>query len=222
MNHKFCIISAFTLILNVIIICDLAQSANNMPIKPYTIVTSEDLSMKALTKNLSQYSTSELKSLPVNVRKEYRIVVPSDISREELKATMKHLVAQETKKNSDIDTIVIFAYDRKEDSGSVYTFGKMEWCPYGNWGGVTPVIASSNDRSSYKYIFDIAEKVGNISTSNMPTKEEYKIYDALEKALWDDPNADEKIAERKVAKEFGISEEELNKIYLKVMVYKMK
>ena len=35
-------------------------------------------------------------------------------------------------------------------------------------------------------------------------------------------NVDEKIVERRVAKEFGISEEERNKIYIKVTAYKMK
>ena len=223
MKLKFCGIAAFTIIFNFIVICDLAQSANNnMIAKPYTIVSSRDLSIKALTKNLSKYSASELKSLPVNIRKEYRIVVPSDISKEELKASMKHLVAQETKKNSDIDAIVIFAYDRKEDSESFYTFGKMEWCPYGNWGGVTPDIASTNDRSSYKYTFDIKEKVGKISSANMPTKEEFTIYDSFEKELWADPNVDEEIVKRKVAKKFGISGEKLEQIYLKVLTYKMQ
>jgi hypothetical protein len=181
-----------------------------------------DLSMKALTKNLSDYSVSELKSLPVNIRKEYKIVVSSDISKEELKATMKHLVVQETKNNPDIDEIVVFAYDREEDSKGAYTFGKMEWCPNGNWDGVTPGIASSNDRSSYKYLFHIKDKVGNISNANVPTKEEFRIYDSFEKALWADPNAAEEIVKQRVARKFGISVEKIDRICIKVLTYKMQ
>jgi hypothetical protein len=220
---KYCIIAALIIVFNIIVLCDLAQSDNdNIPTKPYTIVGSRDLSMKAITKPPSQYSTYELRSLPLNIRKIYSIVVPSDISKEELKATMKHLVAKEIKKNPDIDEITVFAYDRKEDSDSIYTFGKMEWCPYGKWDGVTPEIASTNDRSSYEYIFDIRNKVGNLSSANKPTKKEFTIYDSFEKELRADLNIDEEILNRRVAKKFGISEKELKQIHTKIMTYNLK
>lgn len=225
MKHRCNInfVIALTIFLNIIANYDLAQSDDNsMPTKTYTIVSMRDLSMKALTKNLSDYSVSELKSLPVNIRKEYKIVVSSDISKEELKATMKHIVVQETKNNPDIDEIVVFAYDREEDSKGAYTFGKMEWCPNGNWDGVTPGIASSNDRSSYKYLFHIKDKVGNISNANVPTKEEFRIYDSFEKALWADPNAAEEIVKQRVARKFGISVEKIDRICIKVLTYKMQ
>ena len=103
MKYKYTIIAALLVIIHFVVICDLAKSDNNIiSPKPYALVSSKDLSIKALTKELSQYSHSELKSLPLIIRKEYRIVVPSDISKEELKATMMHLVAQETKKNEKI------------------------------------------------------------------------------------------------------------------------
>jgi len=225
MKHRCNInfVIALTIFLNIIANYDLAQSDDNsMPTKTYTIVSMRDLSMKALTKNLSDYSVSELKSLPVNIRKEYKIVVSSDISKEDLKATMKHIVVQETKNNPDIDEIVVFAYDREEDSKGAYTFGKMEWCPNGNWDGVTPGIASSNDRSSYKYLFHIKDKVGNISNANVPTKEEFRIYDSFEKALWADPNAAEEIVKQTVARKFGISVEKIDRICIKVLTYKMQ
>jgi len=221
-EHNISIIIALTILFNVIVNFDVAQSNDNMPTKPYTIVNTSDLSIKALSKNLSDYSVSELKSLPVNIRKEYRIIVYSDISKEELKATMKHLVVRETEKNPDIDEIVVFAYDRKEDSGGVYTFGKVEWCPSGNWGGVTPEIASTNDRSSYKYLYDIKDKVGKISSASVPTKEEFSIYDSFEKALWADPNVDEEIIKQRVAKKLGISVEKIDRICIKVLTYKMQ
>lgn len=212
-----------TIFINAILNYNLVLSNdNNIPAKPHTIVSSTDLSMKTLTKNLSNYSDFELKSLPTNIRKEYRMVVPSDISKEELKTIMKHLVAQETSKNPDIDEIVVFAYDRKEDSEGFYTFGKMEWCPYGNWGGVTPEIASTNNRSSYKYIFDINEKVGNISSANIPTKDELIIYDSFEKAVWTEPNVDEEIIKQKVAEKHGISVEKIDSICIKVLTHKME
>jgi len=223
MKYKYTIIAALLVIIHFLFIYDLAKSDNNIirP-RPYTIVSSKDLSIKALTKEISQYSHSELKSLPLVIRKEYRIVVPSDISKEELKASMMHLVAQETKENPDIDAIRVFAYDRWEDVKSNYTFGKMEWCPYGIWNSVTPEIASTNDRSLYKYVFNINEKVDNISSSSMPTKVEFAIYDALEKELRANPNVEKKIIIQQVAEKFSISEKQLNKISVKVTSYKMR
>jgi len=223
MKHKFniSIIITLTILLNFTVKFNFAQGNDNS-IKPYTIVSVNDLSIKAFTKKVSDYSASELKRLPLNIRKEYRIVIPSDISKEELKATMKHLVVLETEKDPDIDEIIVFAYDRKEDSESVYTFGKMEWCPYGTWGSVTPNIASSNDRSSYKYVYHITDKVGKISATSIPTKREFSIYDSFEKALSADQNIDEGIVKLKVAKELGISVEEIDRICIKVLTYKMQ
>ena len=195
---------------------------NGISSKSYIIVSTDDISIKALTKNLSDYSVSQLKTLPINIRKEYRIVVPSDISREELKSLMKQLVIQETVRNPDIDEIVVFAYDRKEDSTGPYTFGKMEWCPNGKWNAVSPYIASSNDRSSYKYVFEIKDKAGNISSADVPTKEELSIYDSFEKALDDNPNLDEETIKRRIAKDLGISVNKIDQICIKVLTYKMQ
>jgi len=202
--------------------CFAQDGRSNKSVKPYRIVKSEDLSIKALTKPLSAYSSAQLRSLPMNIRKQYKIIVPSDISKEELKASMKHLVKQAITKNPDIDEIVIFAYDREEDSEGAYTFGKMEWCPNGNWAGVTPRIASINDRSSYEYVFDIKTKVGSLSADDMPTKQEFAIYDAYYKALWANPDLDEEIITKRVAKKLGISEKKLTEIWLKVETYNLK
>lgn len=93
------------------------------------------------------------------IRKEYRVLVPTDISKEELKATIIQIAMDQTSENEDIDAINIFVYDRKEDINGAYTIGKMDWSPYGDWGEITSEIAETNDRSSYKYIFDIIEIV---------------------------------------------------------------
>ncbi len=163
-------------------------------------------------------------SVGMKIRKDYRIVVPSMISKKDLKNSMKDLVKQETRRNPDIDAIVIFAYDRVEDTGGdfAYTFGKMLWCPNGNLGALTLQIALSNDRSSYKFVFDINDKVGNISADDKPTKREYKIFDTYHKALWSYLDLDEEVIKKRVAKKLGISEEELYEIYIKVSTYQIK
>ena len=65
---------------------------NRTLVRNYEIVKTEDISIKALDKPLSAYSTSEIEKLPMNIRKEYRVVVPSDISKEELKSTLIQVV----------------------------------------------------------------------------------------------------------------------------------
>jgi len=191
-------------------------------VRDYEIVEIEDISRKAMDKPLSAYSLSEVEKLPTNIRKRYRVVVPSDISKAEFKSTLIQLMMDETKKNPDIDEIAVLVYDRKEDADSVYTFGKVDWAPNGDWAGVTTKIASSNDRSSYKYVFDIKDKVGNIDSEDKPTEREFEIYDTYEEALWEDVNVPEEVVRERVAKELGISEEELDKIYIKVLAYNMK
>ncbi len=209
-------------------------------VRNYEIVKTEDISIKALDKPLSTYSTSEIEKLPMNIRKEYRVVVTSDISKEELKSTLIQVVMDKTSENHDIDEVVVFAYDRKEDTGSIYTFGRVEWCPNGDWAGVTSIIASTNDRSSYQYNFDIKDKVGTIDASDRPTEREFEIHDYYDGRLLEETKklieaedagsqykyADQEELENAVRKEvankYGISEEELDKIYIKVWTYKMK
>ena len=209
-------------------------------VRNYEIAKTEDISIKALDKPLSAYSTSEIEKLPMNLRKDYRVVVPSDISKEELKSTLIQVVMDKTPENPDIDEVVVFAYDRKEDADSFYTFGRVEWCPNGDWAGVTSIIASTNDRSSYQYNFEIKDKVGNIDVSDRPTEREFEIHDYYDDRLLEETKklieaeddsssckyADqeelETVVRTEVANKYGISEEELDKIYMKVWTYKMK
>ena len=200
-------------------------------VRDYDVIEEDDTSMKALTKPLSSYTQEELNSLPLNIRKEYRVVVSPEVSKEELKSTLIQVVMDKTSKNNDIDEVVVFAYDRKEDVNNAFTLGKVEWCPNGNWDSVTPEIASGNDRSSYQYIFDIKDKVGNVDASDRPTDREYEIYDYYNKcyeAAWgnidsSDPKAmvDEDLVIQKVAEKYGITEEEANRICNKVVLYEM-
>jgi len=203
--------------------------------REYTLVGEEDISIKALDKLLSEYTTDELAQLPMNIRMEYRIVVPSDISKEELKATLVQVIKDKVNENEDIDEIIVFAYDREQDIDGAYTFGRVEWCPGGDWAGVTPAIASSNDRSSYKYVFDIKEKVGE--EEGKPTEKEFEIYNAYWEKLNEPGNPrgyenhplsdesansweKEKIDE--VAKLYNITRQEIYDIATKVTFWKWK
>ena len=128
-------------------------------IREYEIIKEDDLSFKALGgKNLSDYTLEEIESLPINTRKEYRIVVPIDITKEELETTIAKCIKDKSIQNPDIDEIVIFVYDSKEKIDGAYTLGKAEWCPNGEWADVTPEIAKNNIRDSYKIVYNIKEE----------------------------------------------------------------
>ena len=128
-------------------------------IREYEIIKEDDLSSKALgKKNLSDYTSKELISLPMNMRKEYRIVVPIDITKEELESSMAKCIKDKSMQNPDIDEIVLFIYDSKEKINGAYTLGKAEWCPNGKWADVTPEIAKNNIRDSYKIVYNIKEE----------------------------------------------------------------
>lgn len=194
------------------------------PAKPgiargYSIVEREDLSMKAMVKPLSAYSHAELVRLPTNVRKVYKIVVDSGISREDLAATMRQVVADETQRDPEIDEVAVFAYDSERDTSGGYTFGKLEWCPHGDWGSMTPEIASSNDRSSYDFTIDIKGKVGG--SSGRPTEREFEIYRAFDAELWGNPEKPEEEVQATVSARFGVSVEEVNTIWVKVQTHQL-
>lgn len=203
--------------------------------REYTIVGEEDISIKALDKSLSSYTQEELAQLPLNIRMKYRIIVPSDIEKDELKATLIKVVKEKVQANQDIDEVVVFAYDNERDIDSFYTFGKVEWSPNGNWADVTSVIASTNDRSSYKYVFDIKEKVGE--QEGKPTEKELEIYDAYWKKLnesgnprgyvshptqYEVGNVWEKARMDEIINSYGITIDEFNKILDKVFFWKLK
>jgi len=176
-----------------------------------------------LVGNYEIVMTEDISALGLDfVRKEYRIVVPTYISREELKSTMIQVVIDKTSENPQIKAIRIFAYDREENANSFYTYGRAIWGPDGE---VAPTDAP------YRYVFDIRDKVGNIDTLDRPTEREFEIYDALKKAFDEDLDTiltenegysvldAEEVIKKRVAKELGISEEELIEIYRKVVGY---
>lgn len=184
----------------------------------FTIEESEFSSAKALTRNLSSYSTQELQDLPEFIRLTMSIVVPFDISKEILENTLKSIVHTKTESNKDIDEIVIFVYDDKNDIGAGYTFGKLLWAPHAKLGNVTPEIAKNNVRTNYSFDIIIKDKVGNVSKSDLPTKRELEIYnEVMSEKYWD---MQEEESDPIIMKKFNISRKELKDIWLKVAAHK--
>jgi len=188
---------------------------NKSEISNYSIEKIEDLSMKATTKNLSAYSTAEIQKLPIDKRIEYTIIVPTKISKKSLENTLKYFVAKKTLEDNNIDEIIIFAYDRKNDIDiTPYTYAKLIWAPKGKLGNVTPQIAKTNNRSNYRFNIHIKDNVGN--TDDTLTKRELAIYDMIMDPKYTSLSDDE--LDKKVMRKFNIkTKEELDRIFIKVL-----
>ena len=188
-------------------------------ISKYTIEDSEIGGAKTIIGKMSDYTTKELKELPSSKRLTLSIVVPYNISKENLENTLKSIVAKKTVEDNNIDEVVIFAYDDKNDIGNGYTFGKLLWAPNGKTGMMTPEIVLSNNRNSYEFKIIIKEKVGNIKKVDLPTKRELEIYnEIMSEKYWD---MQEEESEPIIMKKFKISKKELNDIWLKVAAHKL-
>ena len=129
-------------------------------IREYKIIEEKDISIKALGgKKLLDFSTEELVKLPMNFRMRYSIVVPSDITLEELKTTLAQVIKEKSAANPDIDAIHVGAWESKESfEGGNSHIGFAEWSPYGEWAVMPPEIAKNNIRDSYKIVYSINEK----------------------------------------------------------------
>jgi hypothetical protein len=106
-------------------------------VKEYKIVEEKDVSIAGIK------------------RMTYRIVVPATITEAELKSTMIKITLDKTTADPDLDDVTVWAYDNEKDVKGPYTKGMLDWCPDRIGGDITPEIAKSNDRSTYKYNFII-------------------------------------------------------------------
>jgi hypothetical protein len=188
----------------------------------YKVEKSETENIKIMFKKLSEYSYGELQNLTKYRRLTLSITVPSDISKKSLENTMKSIVSERTKKNNDIDEIIIFAYDNKNDIGKGYTFGKLLWTQKGKHGNITPYIVWNNVRDLYAFNISIKNKVGNLENSDLPTKKELEIYSEIVNENGQYTGKSDKQIREIVMKKYKIkTNKEYDRIYSKVGVYKI-
>ena len=97
-------------------------------VREYEIVNEEDISIKALgNKRLSDYSSEELAELPNNFRMKYQIIVPSDITLEELKSTLAQVIKEKSaEKPSNVQPEKGEIVKETEQKGEIENTGKIE------------------------------------------------------------------------------------------------
>mgnify|MGYP000451090948 CR=1 FL=1 len=138
--------------------------------REYTIEKTEDISIKALDKNLSSYELNEIDDLPINKRFTYRILVPNDIKSKEVKPTIEKIIKDITSKDNDIDEINLLLYSDKNLINGIYDVAVAKWAPKEN--SKISVIVKNNNRESYETAINIKENLENYLSQR--NKEETK------------------------------------------------
>ena len=116
---------------------DIIVLPNDFQVK-YKIEKEEDLNYKNIT------------------RKQIRITVPSDLSKDELQNNIKHVVKYLYNK-SNPDGISVLVYESGDNVMSAYTVAMGEFAPYGNWS----LISANHTIDNYKIEVDIKDSYFN-------------------------------------------------------------
>lgn len=145
----------------------------NIETASYEIVKIEDKSRKAFgKKSLSQYTTSEIESLPINKKILYRVVLSQDIKESHVIPTVEEIIDKLTSSDSDIDEIILWLYSNEDISNSAYDIGSAIWAPFGKLGNIDADIAKNNNRDNYKIDFQIKNNLDDYLT--LKSKSEIK------------------------------------------------
>ena len=184
------------------------------------IVQEENISIKALGDKLpSEYTQAEIDKLPINFRMKYSVVVPRDITEEELKSTMAYVMKTMSNENLDIDEIYVATWYDLESVGKGICIAWAEWCPEGRWAQMPPEIAQNNIRDSYLINFNFNAPIEQEESKYGLTEQQRKqtFYDMVvleDKISINDPNYDEKMdnVEATIAQKYGITIEQVRAI----------
>lgn len=123
----------------------------------YTIVSTEDNSIKAITRALSTYTVAELDSLPLNKRITVNAAIEGPITQDQVAPTLDAILSSVRASDPDADEVTVFLYSEPRLVGQGYDVGTALWAPGGQRGGVTPQIAERNDRSTYRVVYDVRQ-----------------------------------------------------------------
>ena len=148
-------------------------------------------------------------------RKDLRIVLASGVTEAQLKNTLTKVVEEYTNQNKDVDALIVFAYDREQDIGGIFTLGKATWAPEGDWSKAE----NTDDRGNYQISFQIMKKVTDPEGEQKPTDEEFAIYDAYQAEMegTDRSMEDEEKAKAVVASKYKMTPEEVRDVVFKLI-----
>ncbi|WP_415408218.1 hypothetical protein ACLHDG_06610 [Sulfurovum sp. CS9] len=130
-------------------------------------------------------------------------------------------VQEKSGENKNIDEITVRAYFQKDNIGISPFIAQVEWAPNGKWGSAKRIICTRNNRTTYKYNFDIKSHVGK-KLSNRPTAQENHINAVAMKALYANENVPEATVLNHVGKQFNMTGAEVRKVVDKVWEFNIR
>lgn len=176
------------------------ETLNAEPVS-YEIVNTEDLSRKPTTsKKLSEYTVSELESLPTNRKMLYKVVLAHEIKESQVKATIEKVVNDIIEKDNDIDEIALNLYSDKTLTEGAYDIGTAIWAPFGKLGNVTPEIAKSNNRESYNITYEIKDNLDEYLTQRQKSEDKFDLTEEDRRRYYKEIVAAENRASKEVKK----------------------
>lgn len=136
----------------------------------YLVLDCQDYSMKALGNKVpSQFTTAELTALPVNEKHSCRVVVGTEIIREEIEPLVHYLIRCLRDMNPDWDEIGLDFYTTYDRVDGPWDVASAVWSTNGKWGGIDAEIARDNRRSTHSASVrikeDLEEYLQSISVS---------------------------------------------------------
>lgn len=169
----------------------------------FEIVGKEDQTRKAMgEKSLSEFTSQELENLPDNKKMIFKIVMSKEFRKKQLDNTINKILIDLTKKNPDLDEIVLWLYSSKEMIGNPYDIGSVIWAPNGKLGGVDPHIALNNDRTSYKITKNINDNLDSYLEQKHKNETKFGFSEQERKKIYKEIANSERIVEKiKIKKE---------------------
>lgn len=164
-------------------------------------------SKRKVTAHVPQYIvvSTEDASYGNVVRRSYRVRVRHEVTTEELTTISNEIVGKATSQRK-INAVMIFFYLPGSDTRMAYTAGKAVWAPGGDWGKASTDLP-------HRLVVETRGAMGSISKKNvvsLPLEKKKEIF--LQIVRYQDRGIGARKAYAVVAKKFGITVEQANKI----------
>ena len=136
----------------------------------------------------SNYEILEVKNITFSFSKRmvYKILVPVTIKENQIKPTIKLIVTDITKKDKEVDELMIFLYSDKALKEDAYDVARAIWAPNGNLGEVTPKIAQTNTRTNYKTTIEKKEDLEKYLQNRNTSETEFGLSENERKAIFNE------------------------------------
>ena len=107
-------------------------------------------------------------SFGATIRIVYRVTVSGALSKSELRRIAQEIIDEETSQH-DVNAIAFFFYLPGTDTTGVYTAGKADWAPHGDWAQASDVV--TGDYSEHELVVEAEPVFEPIESSESLTED---------------------------------------------------